>query len=232
MGAMVRQRLTSPLRMVVLFMTMGMPLATVLFVPRAGFGTLGNCYSAALVFAAGMIGQDLSSGTLQLLFARPITRTEYLISKWAAAALATIGVVVVQVGLAVMIMVSRGAPPEARDALMFFANDVLLAVGVTAVMALLSSLVPGLGDLGVLVLAFFSSLVLQGIGGIKSWPAATRAATELQQFMNPQVDLAALVHGPVPWFSIVSYVSTVTLSLALAIVVLNRRELSYATAGG
>lgn len=232
MGAMVRQRLTSPLRMVVLFMTMGMPLATVLFAPRGGIGQIGPCRAAALVFAAGMIGQDVSSGTLQLLFARPVTRAEYLISKWSAAALATIGVAIVQIGLAVLIMLSRGAPPSAHDTLIFFASDVIVAIGVTAVMAFFSSLVPGLGDLGVLVLVFFTSIVMQGIGGIKSSPVATRVGTELWAFINPQIDLAAIGHGPVPWFSIVSYVSTVTLCLALAIVVLNRRELSYASSGG
>jgi ABC-type transport system involved in multi-copper enzyme maturation permease subunit len=230
--AMIRQRLESPLRMVILFMTMGLPLLTVAFAPGAGLSAVGNCYAAVLVFAAGMIGQDLSSGTLQLLLARPVTRAEYVLSKWAGAAGGAIAVVLLQIIVVTALMAAHGVPPDVRAAGLFLAGNVLLAIGVAAVMALLSTLVPGFGDLGLLVLAFFSAIVMQGIGSMKEWPAVTRAATEIQNFINPQLDLPQLVHGPLPWLSIVSYLSTVTLSLALAIVVLNRRELSYASSGG
>jgi len=230
--AMIRQRLASPLRMVLLFMTMGLPLLTVAFMPGTGFSTIGNCYAAVLVFAAGMIGQDLSSGTLQLLLARPVTRAEYVLSKWAGAAGGAIAVVLVQVVVVLALVAAHGHAPDFRAAGLFLAGDVVLAIGVAAVMALLSTLVPGFGDLGLLVLAFFSSIVMQGIGGMKDWPAVTRAATEIQGFMTPQLDLPQLRHGPLPWFSIGSYLSTVTLCLALAIVVLNRSELSYASSGG
>ena len=34
------------------------------------------------MIAAGTIGQDVSSGVLQLLFARPVRRSEYVLSRW------------------------------------------------------------------------------------------------------------------------------------------------------
>ena len=50
--------------------------------------------------------------------------------------------------------------------------------------------------------------------------------------LKPGLDLAPLFHGgPVAWFAVVSYLSTVTLCLGLAVVVMNRRELSYASSG-
>jgi len=44
------------------------------------------------------------------------------------------------------------------------------------------------------------------------------------------VDISPILNGgDVPWFAIVSYLSTVTLCLAVAVVVMNRKELSYAS---
>jgi ABC-type transport system involved in multi-copper enzyme maturation permease subunit len=40
-----------------------------------------------VVFAAGSIGQDVSSGTLQLLLARPVTRPQYVVNRWLGAGL-------------------------------------------------------------------------------------------------------------------------------------------------
>ena len=53
---------------------------------------------------------------------------------------------------------------------------------------------------------------------------------ELGRFISPQFQLSALwAAGGVPWFDLVSYLSTVTLSVAVAVVVLNRCEISYAS---
>src|SRR5262249_47296609 len=48
--------------------------------PLAGLSTFYG-----MVLAAGAIGQDISSGTLQLLLARPVTRPGYVMSRWIAA---------------------------------------------------------------------------------------------------------------------------------------------------
>lgn len=231
-GALLRQRLASRFRMLLLFMVTGMPLVTLFFTGRGGLVQLGNCYGAVLVLAAGMVGQDLSSGTLQLLLARPVTRTEYVLSRWGAAAGGTILVVLLQLGLALLIMASHGSTPPVRDTLVFLGDNVAMAIGLAAVIALFSTLMPGLGDLGLLAIGFFTSLMLQGIGTMKQWPAALRASAEIQQFLSPELNVAGLGLAPFPWLSVVAYLSTVTLCLALAIVVLNRKELSYASATG
>jgi ABC-type transport system involved in multi-copper enzyme maturation permease subunit len=228
--SLLRQRLSSPFRLIALLVLAGPPLFLVLLAPQAGFAPLGDVYFLALAFAAGLIGQDLSSGTLPLLLTRPVTRTRYVTSRWLAASAGTVAVALLQHGLAALLMVLRGAPPPATVLLLALGNAVLLALGTCAVMTLFSSLLSGLGDLGLMALLQLSSNVLAAVGAARSSEALVRAAQEAQRFLKPGFDLATLGHGgALPVFELVSYLSTVTLGLALAIVIMNRRELSYAT---
>ena len=230
--ATLRQRFTSPIRLVILLLLGWMPMLPLLIAPRAGFAVLGDGYFLALTLAAGMIGQDLSSGTLQLLLARPVTRAQYVFSRWGAVAAGTFLIAVLQALVAALIMALRGVPVSWVEAAQFLANGALLALGTAAVMALLSSLAAGIGDLGLLFLVFISAQVLEKLGMFKSWDWLVRGAGELLRVLKPQLDLAPLFHGdPVTWFAVVSYLSTVTLCLGLAVVVMNRRELSYASSG-
>jgi hypothetical protein len=231
--ATLRQRFTSPPRVILLLVLGWFPLLQVFFAPALGLGPVGDCYWFALVLAAGMIGQDLSAGTLQLLLARPVTRTSYVLSRWAGVALGATGVALVQIGIASLLLSARGMPPDARALLVVAGNTVLVACGAAAVMALLSSLVPALGDIFLLAALFTTTIPLIGVGQVRGWPALLRAAEEVQRTLYPKLDLAPLVHGAAPsGFEVVSYLSTVTLCLAVAIVVLNRRELSYVSTAG
>jgi len=226
----LRQRFTSPLRLILLLMLGWTPMLAIVVLPQTGFAPLTDCYFLALVLAAGMIGQDISSGTLQLALARPLTRARYVFSKWLAVSVGTVFVVMLQVGVAALIMALRQVPVAWDEAALVLGNGVLLACGTAAVMALFSALLPGLGDLGLLFLVFFSGQVMGGVGAMKSWPALVRASDELQRVLKPQLELVFVTQGgPVPWFDVVSYLSTVTLCLALAVMVMNRRELSYAS---
>jgi ABC-type transport system involved in multi-copper enzyme maturation permease subunit len=230
--ATLRQRFTSPLRLLLLLVLGWMPMLPLLIAPRSGFTVLGDCYFLALTLATGMIGQDLSSGTLQLLLARPVTRAQYVSSRWGAVAAGTFLVVVLQTLCAALIMTLRGAPVPWAGAAVFLANGALLAIGTAAVMALLSSLASGIADLGLLFLVWLSAQVLEKVGMLKSWEWLARGAGELLRVLKPELDLAPFFHaGPIPWLAVVSYLSTVTLCLGLAVVVMNRRELSYASSG-
>lgn len=231
--AALRQRFTSPIRLVLLLLLGWMPMLQVLLAPRVGFAALGDCYFLALTLAAGMIGQDLSSGTLQLLLARPVTRAQYVFSRWGAIAAGSVLVVVLQTLCVAAIVLVRGAPVPWDQAALYLGNSVLLASGVAAVMALLSSLASGIADLGLLLLVFLTAQVLEKVGMFKSWGWLERGAGELLRALKPGLDLAALVHGgPAVWPAVAAYLSTVTLCLALAVLVMNRRELSYASSGG
>ena len=230
--ATLRQRFTSPIRLVILLLLGWLPMLQILLAPRAGFAALGHSHFLTLVLAAGMIGQDLSSGTLQLLLARPVTRAQYVFSRWAAVAVGSFLVVVLQALCAAAIMFARGAPAPWGHAALYLGDSLLDAAGMAAVMALLSSLSSGIADLGLLFLAWLSAEVLEKVGMFKSWDWLTRGAGELLGTLKPELDLTPLVQGgPFPWPAVVGYLSTVTLCLALAVVVMNRRELSYASSG-
>jgi ABC-type transport system involved in multi-copper enzyme maturation permease subunit len=224
------QRIMSPIRMVLAFTFFAWPLLFMPFMPQVGTNMLTDGTMLSLVFAVGMIGQDVSSGVLQLVFARPVRRAEYVISRWLSAAIAAGALGVAQVLIGALILASRSAGLPAGEIASLAAQRVLESVGFAAVFALFSALVGGVGDLGIYVVATLTSGAAQVLGGAVHQPAIDRAATELMGFLTPRLDLRMIfATSPMPWFPIVSYASTITLCLALAIVVMNRKELSYAS---
>ena len=230
MATFWRQRLTSPVRMALVAMLAGTPLLGVAFMPGAGLALLGNAQGLILTLGAGMVGQDLSSGVLQLLCARPVRRSEYVTSRWLGAAIAAAALSLVQLALASGVLAARGAAPTPQAMLLFGAGRLLECFWTAAVLVLLSSLIGGFGDLGLYLLANLAAGVTQTVGQVKGWPWLVRAGAEILGSLSPTIDLPRLVVAtPLPWFPIVSYVSTIVLCLALAIVVVNRKELSYAS---
>lgn len=227
--AFLRQRLASPIRLVFLFLATTFPLLLVAVAPQTGFAALEHSLNFALVFGAGMIGQDVSSGVLQLLFARPVRRDVYVVSRWFGASIGAATIAVVQIGLAALIMAARGVTPEAGAVAIAWGNHISSSFGATAPLLLLSALVPGLADIGLLLVIYFCSGIVQMVGGALGYAWIARAGHEIQSFVNPMIDFAR-VAGPAPsWYEIVTYLSTVTLCIALAIVAVNRKELSYAS---
>jgi ABC-type transport system involved in multi-copper enzyme maturation permease subunit len=167
---------------------------------------------------------------LGLLFARPVTRSAYVLSRWFGVGAFAAGAVILQIALGSMAMTMRGAPP-ALDALARTGIEQLLAVfGTVAVFTLLSSLLPAVVDLVAWALLHLAAGGMAIAGSMAASPGLMRASREISRFLSPGLDLkATLGGGIVGWFDLVSYFSTVTLCLALAIVILNRREFSYAT---
>lgn len=225
-----RQRLSSPVRLAITAMLTGLPLLGVAFMPGAGLAVLGNAQGLILTLGAGMIGQGVSSGVLQLLCARPVRRPEYVVSRWLGVAFAGSAISLLQLGIACALMAAHGSAPTPQDAVMFLAGRIFESFGIAATLGFLSSLVGGFGDLGLYLIANLATGVIQTAGRMKSWPWVERAGAELGGSLIPSIDLARLVSAsPMPWSPILAYASTVVLFLALAILVINRKELSYAS---
>ena len=126
-------------------------------------------------------------------------------------------------------LMRHGDPTPALVALKL-TEGVLASTGLCAVLLMLSSLVPGLGDLGLLLLATILAGGMAFGGGQLQHPWLARAGSELQGFLGPGFDPAPLFgHGAISWFAIVSYVSTLAICLVVAIHAVNRKELSYAS---
>lgn len=228
--ATLEQRLKSPLRMTLAVLGFGLPLLGLWFLPMTGVETLDHGFKFGVLFGAGLIGQDLSAGVLQLLFARPVTRWSYVLSRWfACTAFATV-LTVAQVGLGTLIVQVRGFPADPAEAALFAGTQALAAIGIVSVLTLLSSLIGGFGDLGLYLVLGITAMVTKVVGQVGGSGWVGRIGDEIGRFLTPGLNLERLVYDPpVSWFLIAAYLATVFGCLALAVMRINRRELSYAS---
>lgn len=176
-----------------------------------------------LLIGAGSVGKDVSSGVLPLLFTRPLVRSHYVLAKWlalgsAAALLSTLTLVVEAVWLAHL---GQGLPGAEVAAAVF--HSVSSAFGVTSVLLVLSVMVPGYSDIMVWIGLGFLPVFAQKY-------ISQRVTDEWRMFFQPSLEWGATFGAtPIGWFRLLSYLSTVTLCLCLAVLAANRKELSYAS---
>lgn len=228
--AFLRQRLTSPIRLLLLAFLFLSPLAIVA-ITRQLDPLDGVPAMFALVLAAGAIGQEVSSGVLTLTFARPLTRTSYVLSRWAAAGGFAAALGLVQVAAGLMAVVARGGtvgPAEQLVALQL--ECIVVAFSASAVMVMLSSLVNGLGDVALWALGSVAGSVAGAVAQMKGWRVLERISTELQLVLMPKVHLGwAFGSGDPQPYLLIAALSTLAASLVVAVWVVNRKELSYAS---
>jgi ABC-type transport system involved in multi-copper enzyme maturation permease subunit len=224
-----RQRLVSPIRVVILSLLVLFPATLVSVIRGLGLSALGDGYPLAMVFAVGMIGQDVSSGVLQLILARPVRRSAYVLSRWLAVALGGSLVSVLQIALGWALMASHGSAPDARTVAEFALGREIQIFGVAATMALFSSLIGGVGDLAIYALATITGGVVGMIGQLQHAAVMSWIGQEVGALVSPRIELAQVMAGSPSWFAIATYASNLSLCLVLAILVMNRKELSYAS---
>jgi hypothetical protein len=227
--ALWRQRLTSPMRLLLLLATFFPPLAlTALMATPAPLHGLASFF--AMVLAAGAIGQDVSSGVLQLTFARPVSRPSYVTSRWFAAGAGGFAIALVQLALAMLVLAARGAMPGAPLLFVMALTSLVAAFTGAAVMIAFSSLVNGLGDVAIFAMAFIGLPIARTIAAGRGWYMAASAIGELSRTLQPSPDLGWIAGlGTPQWTDLATASSTITLALAVAIVAVNRKELSYAS---
>ena len=226
--AFLRQRFTSPMRVGLLMLVSVFPLGA-----AAMMGTLsplaGVASPVALILAAGAIGQDVSSGTLQLLLVRPVSRPSLLVHRWLASVLGAVAVAAATLVLGTIALLLRGTHPDALDLIRMVLESACSAAGSAAIMIMLSTLAGGLGDVGLFAAAVIVTQMVTGLATLEHWDWVLRACTEVQGVLSPQLSWEWMLHQTPPsWFAITSWASTLTLALAVGIARLNRRELSYA----
>ena len=225
----LRQRLTSPLRLVMLGFGFVSPLGIVAFTRQ--LGTLeGSAGWFALILAAGAIGQEVSSGVLTLTFARPVTRPAYVFSRWAGAGGFAAALGLAQIAAGLMAIAARGGPLPPGAAVTALAIEcVLLALTSAAVMVMLSSLVNGLGDVAIWAMGTTLATFAGAIAQSRNWTALERAAQEVQLTLMPSLHVGWLFGAGDPQpYALIAVLSTLAASLAVAVWVVNRKELSYA----
>jgi ABC-type transport system involved in multi-copper enzyme maturation permease subunit len=224
MSAFWRERFTSPVRLLLLFMFWSTSLL-ISFVRRpvtlpADDWTIW----LTLILGAGVIGRDLSTGVLQLIFARPIQRWEYVISRWFALGTAVFGLALLAWLITVPFALAGGTKIGA--ALVRLVESYFIAYGLGAVITGFSALLSGFGDLALWLVAGMFSMGLGMLGAFARQGWALTLSSELLFTLVPNFDFDRGFY-----YNLVSWASTITVFLLLGVFAMNRRELSYATAG-
>jgi hypothetical protein len=223
-----RQRLSSPMRLLLFFLAFGPPIV------MAGLsGSLGPVTAGAgmfaLIFTAGAVGQDMSSGVLQLLFARPVARTTYVLSRWLTGGLIGGVLGIAQVLLATMAIMARGGTADPSQLARLILENAITGFGTAAVMVMLSTLVNGLGDVALWVSGLLVSQMLGLTASAKQWEWMHRVADELKSFLQPDLSLAWVFgNGDLSWAAFIRFFATIAVGLAIAVTLMQRKELSYA----
>ncbi len=218
---------SAPARLVLLVVTALFALLGTL-VSRTPGPDPGSTVLLVWILGAGVLGREASTGTLQLLLVRPVRRSEVVFSKWAALGAAASVVALAQAGLVELLLIGSDRLPRAAD-LGLAGVHVLSAFGAAAVLLLFSALLDGFGDVILLLSAFLATTILGALGSFAGSRFLVAAGEEVRRFLAPAPAPEAVFSTRPDPYVLVSYLSTVTLCLALAVVLLNRKEVSYAS---
>lgn len=223
-----RNRAQSPMRLMLFFLAFAPPVVMALIARslqpvNAGAGIF------ALIFTAGAIGQDVSSGVLQLLLARPVARTSYVLSRWLTGGVIGAVLGLAQLALCVLMLLSRGATPDPSTLLRLVLENAIAGFGTAAVMVMLSSLVNGLGDVALWVTGLMTTQILGMAATAKQWKWLEQAANELRAFLQPELPLGWISGiGDPDYTGMIRFFLAIAIGLTVAVSVMQRKELSYA----
>ena len=224
-----RRLLAQPVRVGALLGVLTLPLLPALFDPQPPLVDPNYAVVLGALATVGVIGLEVSSGALGLTLTRPLARRTWVVSRWLAVASAAAALAAAQVlGHGALILARTGTMP-AEGLAIGTAEAVLAAAGVSTVLVLLSSLGASYADLVIWLSALIASWSAEAAGEVASLPSLVQAGQVLRRLVCPRIDLHRLLFSTrVPYAELLVYAATTVTALALAVVMLNRRELSYA----
>jgi hypothetical protein len=199
---------------------------------RAGLemGTL-----AVLILAAGCVSKDAAGGALQMILCRPIRRSDYLLGRYlgilAGYGAYLVGAVAFAVFFARVVAprLNAAAPPLAFESLgRLIVASLLGAVSTAAVVLLLSTFLPGYGDvLGFILLT--PLLALPDIAAqILRAPWLEKAGKLVRDNVLPTLDWSAVLGGEKALGEPTGrWVLAVVVYLVAALAIFSRREFAY-----
>jgi len=222
----LRQLLSQPVRIGALIGATILPLLQLVVDPDPHVATTMFATCIAVIASAGIIGLEITTGSVALFFTRPLTRAKYLASRWSAAA--TISLAMMLIGLTgeVAILMARHVEVSPIAIALALADRFFVVTGTVSMMVCFSTFASSLGDL--LIWGSIQTVALSlGAVPMGSFHDASRL---LQRIAAPMLDLdRVLVSSRLPWSEVSGYAGTITLAAAIAIFVMNRKELSYAS---
>jgi len=222
--ATLREKLANPLTLVL----MGL-LVTVL--PALQFSSdsledalsLEGALGLVLILAGGSTGREVSSGTLALVFCRPVRRADFVLTKWLALSLLCSVLSVVQVSVQSLAFVIAHHAPMFADVWQNALERIFLCFGVTAMLVALSTFVPKQWDVGLWLFAFLLCSIVAAESEVLHGPA--KAAFDV---LAARVPFGRTFHSsPIMWSTLFRYAATICVGLCVASWSIGRKELSY-----
>jgi ABC-type transport system involved in multi-copper enzyme maturation permease subunit len=231
---LVRQKFGSPVVVALLAL-----LALLIAFTAGADGARGRAFQTAslalIVLGAGAVSRDVSSGAVQMILARPLSRTDYLLGRWLGV-LAAFGVflavaaaLVVLFAFAIFPALRANVEPLSVAALLRGGAGALLdGLLFSATLLCLSTFLPGYGDLVAYFLAVVGLGALQGLGGALQRPQLTSAALLVRDNLMPDPDWNAILSGQSSSLEPVGrWALAVAVLLLTAAVLFRRREFAY-----
>ena len=231
---LVRQKFGSPVVVALLAL-----LALLIAFTAAADGARGRAFQTAslalIVLGAGAVSRDVSTGAVQMILARPLSRTNYLLGRWLGV-LAAFGVflamaaaLVVLFALAIFPAIHSAAEPLSLPALLRGGAGALLdGLLFSATLLCFSTFLPGYGDLVAYFLAVVGLNALQGLGAALQRPGLTSAALVARENLMPDPDWNAIFSGQSSSLEPVGrWALAVAVLLLTAALIFRRREFAY-----
>ncbi len=202
------------------------------------------------LLGAGIIGQNILSGILSVLFARPIRRYSYVLTRWLALSVASSALCLILLAIEQIAAMAAfpGIMPDFNTLSQGVAR-VSMCFGLSATFIMFSAILPGTVDLCAWILLGFASNVIVEIAHLEPFligqiycnelsrriaefavPICRELAVPVQSLALPYLDLTYLAHtSSISWYAVVTYFSNISLCLLIAIACMNRKEVSYAS---
>ena len=225
MTSTLKERFSNPIRLATILGLFLFPIPIALVDPRPNSSAFFHPLIAVAI-ASGILGLDFSTGVLALVFTRPIRRSTYALSKWAAVTLTAIALSSVQlIAVDAILRVRHDAGiPDLLSARL--AERVVAAAGTSAVVLLLSALGSGLSDLAVWGLACIAAQTCRMVGLVNHDDFWLRFGEGLLFLLAPGYGsglAASLLNFPALALAVFLTIA----ALGLSVWVLERREITY-----
>lgn len=226
----LRQKLGSPVILIV--MAAFALLSMIPLVASGGRADTGASLIVLFVLAAGSVSRDAGSGALQMILARPIRRSDYILGRTLGIA-AAFGIFLIATFVLALLMpkilpfLASGDVNAAATA-RALAGSFLQGLLVAATLVFFSTFLPGYAD----VLAFFLLGLCLGVPGVLAqWlqaPWLDRVGKALHENISPTVPWDEVLRGENPLQPAVGrFALALVCFLVAALVVFSRREFAY-----
>lgn len=217
----IKERLTNTVRLIILLGILVVQTATYIL-SRTDYGELSDAMVFTLVMGAGIVGQDISRGVLQLLFVRPIKRANYILSKWLAIAILGFSASLLQIAILVLALYIEHEKISGFAVADVVIGRLFVCLTTTALLSFFSTLASGMADIVIYIIVIIIVQGLRLLGQTYDLSFMVQLSYPVEFFVNPTINIHTTL------ITLVACLSNISLCLLAASIVINRREISYA----